>query len=246
MNKKHHTIAFLWVGNNIEIPNALVSSIRLVMGNNVNVVQLTDGSSQKVDKVDSVKRYDLPNQIMLARLMAYSKFEPETHYTFFCDADSLFVNKLVIPEDTLEYILLTPRQQDFLMNHNFPEYYEEFVGKRANEVMRFLFGAIITKDNQQFFFKNLLDTCLQLPPRFHRWYGDQYALNKIIQRGFDKYEELNSNIYLSIIREPLTHEYLKELLEKKVQFITFKGPQAKIFIKNSLNILEEYYSHNNI
>lgn len=213
------------------------------MGNDVNVVQLTNHTTQKVNKIDSVKRYNLPDQIMLARLKAYSKFDTETQYTFFCDADSLFINKLFIPKDTLENILLAPRQQDFIMNHNYPEYYEEFVGKRVNEVMRFLFGAIITKENQQSFFKSLLDNCLKLPPRFHRWYGDQYALHQITQQGFIKYQELNSNIYLNVIRNPLTHKDLDELIKKKIQMITFKGPQSKIFINNALDILRELRSN---
>ena len=151
MNKSPLTIAFFWVGKNNEIPSTLVRSIRLVMGNDINVVQITNHTTKDVDKVDSVKRYDLPKEIMVARLMAYSKFETETQYTFFCDADSIFINKLEVPKDTLENILLTPRLQDGKINHNYPEFYEEFVGKRANEVMPFLFGAIITKGNQKLF-----------------------------------------------------------------------------------------------
>ena len=244
MNKSPLTIAFFWVGKNNEIPSTLVRSIRLVMGNDINVVQITNHTTKDVDKVDSVKRYDLPKEIMVARLMAYSKFETETHYTFFCDADSIFINKLEVPKDTLENILLTPRLQDGKINHNYPEFYEEFVGKRANEVMPFLFGAIITKGNQKLFFKSLLDVCLELPFRFHRWYGDQYALSQIINRGFNKYEKLDPTIYLNVIREPLTREYLKESLHRKVQFITFKGPESKIYLNNALIILEEFYNKN--
>jgi len=244
MNKKLITVAFFWVGDNNEIPTILVKSIRLVMGDDINIVQLTNNITRAVDHVDSVRRYNLPNQIMIARLMAYSNFESETQYTFFCDADSIFINKLIIPDGNKENILLAPRQQDFIMNHNYPEFYEEFVGKRASEVMPFLFGAIITKGNQQFFFKNLLDICISLPLRFHRWYGDQYALSQIIKRGFNKYEKLNSFLYLNVIREPLTYEYLRESFQKKVQFITFKGPQSKIFLGNALNILEDFYRKN--
>ena len=36
------TIAFLWVGPDISIPSALVASIRLVMGDDVEIVHLTD------------------------------------------------------------------------------------------------------------------------------------------------------------------------------------------------------------
>ena len=245
MNNSFLTIAFFWVGENIEIPNTLVKSIRLIMGNNVNVVQLTNHMTKEVNKVDAVKRYELPKAIMLARLMAYSKFENETQYTFFCDADSIFINKLVVPKDTVKNILLAPRLQDGKINHNYPEFYEEFVGKRANEVMPFLFGAIITKGNQKLFFKDLLDICLNLPYRFHRWYGDQYALSQIVNKGFNEYEMLDANIYLNVIREPLSYEYLRELLLRNVQFITFKGPQSKIYLDSALNMLEDFYNQDN-
>ena len=37
-----YTIAFFWVGDVVSIPDKLVSSIRLVMGNSIEVIQLTD------------------------------------------------------------------------------------------------------------------------------------------------------------------------------------------------------------
>ena len=109
------------------------------MGNEVNVVQLTNHTTQKVNKIDSVKRYNLPDQIMLARLKAYSKFDTETQYTFFCDADSLFINKLFFPEDTLENILLAPRQQDFIMNR--------FNTIRSNRYLNDRMGCIGSKED---------------------------------------------------------------------------------------------------
>ena len=40
MNKIDKTICFFWVGDKIEIPQSLVQSIRLTMGDKINVVQL--------------------------------------------------------------------------------------------------------------------------------------------------------------------------------------------------------------
>ena len=88
------SIVFFWIGEKTSIPYSLVQTARLVMGDNVNIVQLTNNNTKEVNGVSSVKRYELPGQIMLARLKAYSKYEPETEEVFFCDADSIFINKL--------------------------------------------------------------------------------------------------------------------------------------------------------
>ena len=145
------------------------------MGDSVNVVQLTNFNTKEID-INSINRYELSNQIMLARLEAYAKFKTETNYTFFCDCDTIFVNKLTTPKDIGKNIYLTPRHQNFEINYKYPEYYEEFEGKTVNDVMPFLFCGIFTIGNQQMFFHNLLYICEGLPERFHRWYGDQYSL----------------------------------------------------------------------
>jgi hypothetical protein len=239
------SIVFFWVGKNISIPKSLVHSIRLVMGEDVNIVQLTDHDTEEISGVTSVKRYELPEQIMLARLEAYSKYEPDTEEVFFCDADSIFINKLSLPKDKEQKIFLTPRQQDFKINATYPEYYEEFVDKTAKEVMPFLFGAIAIRDNQQIFFKELLNICLKLPNRFHRWYGDQFALKKYVDDGFERYTNLDTNIYLSVLRDQLTPQYLKNALDSNVQLITFKGPNSKIYLEQALILLDYFYKNIN-
>ena len=215
------------------------------MGEDVNIVQLTDHDTEEISGVTSVKRYELPEQIMLARLEAYSKYEPDTEEVFFCDADSIFINKLSLPKDKEQKIFLTPRQQDFKINATYPEYYEEFVDKTAKEVMPFLFGAIAIRDNQQNFFKELLNICLKLPNRFHRWYGDQFALKKYVDDGFERYTNLDTNIYLSVLRDQLTPQYLKNALDSNVQLITFKGPNSKIYLEQALILLDYFYKNIN-
>ncbi len=215
------------------------------MGEDVNIVQLTDHDTEEISGVTSVKRYELPEQIMLARLEAYSKYEPDTEEVFFCDADSIFINKLSLPKDKEQKIFLTPRQQDFKINATYPEYYEEFVDKTAKEVMPFLFGAIAIRDNQQIFFKELLNICLKLPNRFHRWYGDQFALKKYVDDGFERYTNLDTNIYLSVLRDQLTPQYLKNALDSNVQLITFKGPNSKIYLEQALILLDYFYKNIN-
>ena len=240
MNKNNNTICFFWIGNKIEIPHSLVQSIRLLMGDNVNVIQLTNHQTLEIEGVNSVKRFDLSDQIMIARLQAYSLYDIETENTFFCDADCIFINKLSLPIIDNVSIFLSPRLIDFKINYNHPEYYEEFVDKTANEVMPFLFCAIATKGNQQEFFKNLLNICLKLPDRFHRWYGDQYALFLATQNKLSKFGILKPNIYQYEIKEILTPKHLEDIYKRGVQMLHFKGPHSKIHIEHAMVLLNYF------
>ena len=238
-----NSIVFFWIGEKVEIPQVLVNSIRLVMGNEINVVQLTNKSTNEVEGVNEVRRFDLSNQIMVARLEAYSQYVPQTENTFFCDADSIFINKLKLPENNSEKIFLSPRQKDFNINHTYPEFYEEFVGKTANEVMPYLFCAIVTQDNQQIFFKTLLETCKKLPRRFHRWYGDQYALFLETKGKLDKFKLLEPNIYQHEIKAALVPSYLEKIYNEGVQMLHFKGPNSKVFQEQALMLLNYFYKN---
>lgn len=241
-----NSIVFFWVGEKVEIPQALVDSIRLVMGDEIDVVQLTNKSTNEVEGVNDIKRFNLSNQIMIARLEAYSQYEPQTANTFFCDADSIFINKLELPENSSEKIFLSPRQKDFNINHTYPEYYEEFVGKTANQVMPFLFCAIATQGNQQIFFETLLETCKKLPQRFHRWYGDQYSLFLETKDKLDNFIMLEPNIYQHEIKESLIPSYLEKIYNEGVQMLHFKGPHSKVFQEQALMLLNYFYKKLNL
>ena len=240
MNKINKTICFFWIGNKIEIPQFLVQSIRLTMGDSINVVQLTNHETKEIIGVNSVKRFDLSSKIMVARLQSYALYEIESDYTFFCDADCVFINKLSLPNIEDINIFLSPRLKDFKINYNYPEHYEEFVNKTANEVMPFLFCAIATKGNQQIFFKNLLEICLKLPERFHRWYGDQYSLFLETREKLKKFGALDPKIYQYEIKEILTPKKLKQIMESGSQLLHFKGPKSKIYIEQTMALLNYF------
>ena len=240
MTENQDTIVFFWIGEEIETPRYLVKSIRLTMGDKIKIVQLTNHKTKDVEGVSSIQRYNLSNQIMVARLEAYSNYIPETENTYFCDADSIFINKVSLPNSSYK-IYLCPREINFNISHTFPEFYEEFVGKTAMDVMPYLFGMIATKGNQQSFFKSLYKVCLKLPERFHRWYGDQYSLKSLIDNDFHQFEKLRLDKYLVILKEPLTIKYLEKIHKKGSIFITFKGPNSKAFLKNALLLYEFYY-----
>ena len=240
MTLSNYSIVFFWIGENIEIPNKMVQSIKLVMGEEIKVIQLTNKITDKVKGVSSIRRFNLSDKIMIARLEAYAQYEPVSQFTFFCDADCIFINKLEIPEHNNNNIFLSPRIRDFKINHNYPEYYEEFVNKKASEVMPFLFCALGTKGNQQFFFGTLLETCKNLPDRFHRWYGDQYALFLMTKGKLKNFEFLDPNIYQHEIKEILTFNYLKKIHMNGIQMLHFKGPKSKELIDQAI-VLMKYY-----
>lgn len=216
-------IAFFWVGDDTALPTFLVQSIRATNGDQVEVVQLTDQRTPPVHGVDAVSRQDLPTDIMLARLQAYGALAPHPEFTFYCDADSLFLNPLRL--DAPQNILLSPRLQDFPINPNFPEHYPEFEGKMISEVMPFLFGALAVRADASLF-QTLLARCQALPARFHRWYGDQFSLALAARaREFD-YGLLDPRDHLHITKTALTVDELRSLRARGTQMITFKGPDS--------------------
>ena len=231
-------IAFFWVGSDLTIPQSYVTSIRMIHGRDIEILQLTDKNTQPIESVDTVIRADLPAPIMLARLHAYSNVQVDSSYTVFTDADSLLINPLNIKGT--EDILLTPRILDFPINANYPEHYVEFEGKMINEVMPFLFGAIALKNNNDFFSK-LLEICEKLPSRFHRWYGDQFALQKAVKDKIFCNGLLNPNIHLRITKSAPASDELSQLRKEGVQILTFKGPDSdkSINIPLTLNNLRQ-------
>jgi hypothetical protein len=216
-------IAFFWVGNQTSIPEAYVISIRMIHGNSIEVIQLSDLDTPSIAGVSQVLRQKLCNDIMVARLQAYSALEVTEEYTLFTDADCLLLNPLAI--DSSNVILLTPRTLNFKINANYPEHYPEFEGKMISDVMPFLFGALAIRRNTVFF-KKLLKICQELPTRFHRWYGDQVSLAHAVNNQLFDYGLLNPEIHLNIIKQAPTQTHINELHNKGVQLITFKGPAS--------------------
>ena len=237
-------IAFFWVGSDNEIPTFLVNSINLIYKKKVKIFHLTNHTTRKINGTTKTIRLSLSDNLMVARLQAYKNFPYNNKLTFFCDADSLFVQKLnlfELPED----IYLIKRSENFLMNHNWPELYPEFKNKYSIEIMPYLFGGMALKDGKKFF-SEILKICFDLPQRFHRWYGDQYALRIFIEKNKPKFNLLPANTHLKIVRQILTEKDFHIIFNNRVKMITFKGLQAKKFINESSNNLINFYDRNNL
>ncbi|MDC0969106.1 hypothetical protein OAS37_01425, partial [Alphaproteobacteria bacterium] len=231
-----------WVGSDNKIPTFLVNSVNLVYKKKVKIFHLTNYTTRKINGTTKTIRSNLSENLMVARLQAYKNFPYNSKLTFFCDADSLFVQRLnlfELPED----IYLIKRSENFLMNHNWPEFYPEFINKHSIEIMPYLFGGMALKDGKKFF-SEILKICFDLPQRFHRWYGDQYALKVFIEKNKPKFNFLPANTHLKIVRQIVTEKDFNVLFEDKVKMITFKGPHTKNFINESSNNLINFYDIN--
>ena len=237
-------IAFFWIGKDTSIPTFLVNSINYIYNKKVKIYHLTNFNTPKIAGVRKTIRLTLPEDIMLARITAYKNFPFNKNLTFFCDADSLFLQKLNLTKLN-EDIYLIKRQENFIMNHMWPEHYPEFENKSALDVMPYLFGGMAFRNGKEFF-SNVLNICLNLPSRFHRWYGDQYSLKININNNSTKINHLPNDIYLYIVRNSLINKDYSILIKKNVKMITFKGPNTKKFIEQSYYNLIDYYEQNSL
>jgi hypothetical protein len=228
--------AFFWVGQDISIPSALVASIRFIYGKEAFIYQLTDHKTKSIADVDEIIRDELPNEIMLARLKAFSLIDSQ-NVTLFLDADSLVINKLKLPNFN-KYKAFLVRRDDTtsIINHNYPEYYPEFVHQKFIDMMPILFGLIVTPDGGKLF-NNLFEIASKLPDRFHRWYGDQMAMAYEWNKNKENYFLIEQQEYLFITRVSLNKQNLEHLIKNNVKIITFKGPQSKQFIPETLKEL---------
>ncbi len=235
-NNSKLQFAFFWVGEDISIPSALVASIRYIYDKEAHIYQLTDKRTESIMGVDEILRDELPNEIMLARLKAYSLLNTR-NTTLFLDADSILINKLELPNFNKFKAFLVRRDDHIsILNHNFPEYYPEFFNQKIIDIMPILFGLIITPNGGKIF-NELYEIALKLPNRFHRWYGDQMAIAYEWKKNKDDYFLIKQEEYLFVTRVALKKHELNHLIQNKVKILTFKGPQSKQFIPETLKEL---------
>ena len=229
-------IVFFWVGENLSIPNYFVNSIKKISQRNFRIIQVTDFNTQRIEGVTNCLRTELPNDIMTARLKAYSLVETASSKTIFCDADSLMINSFNFLGFKKGYHIMRRVEND-IINHNYPEHFPEFENKYFMDFMPFLFGAIIINQEKNFF--NILhNICLKLPSRFHRWYGDQISLHIYYLDNKSKFNFFAQQKYMHIVdnnEEPQNESTF--LINNKIPFITFKGSISKKRIGEYFNLM---------
>ena len=217
-------IVFYWVGNNIEIPSYLVKTIRLIYKNEINIIQISDNSTLKIPDVSEIKRIHITKNMMVDRVKGYSIINTKNNNTLFLDADSLCLN-VVNFNNYKNGVYLTKRKTNYLINFNNPEYYPEFVEKRFCDVMPYLFGSILIIDKVNFF-NDLLIILKELPERFHRWYGDQYALKKLYDKNIINFDFIDKD-FLYIVELDGVTKKINLHLNENIKILTFKGPTKK-------------------
>lgn len=225
-------LVFFWIGENLFIPELFVKSIKKISSKKIKIIQVSNLKTKKIKGVDEIIKNDLPNDIMTARLKAYSLVDTKNTKTIFCDADSLMVCDLNLSNFERGYYLMR-RKNNSLINHLFPEHYPEFKNKYFLDVMPFLFGAIIIIKKENFF-NHLLNICLKLPLRFHRWYGDQIALHIFYLDNKSSFLFFDQSKYMHIIdsKDSSVEKSLNFLREQKIPLVTFKGNKSKERIKD--------------
>ena len=223
-------IAFFWVGKTVAAPSLLVKSILYIYKDEPpNIFHLTDQITPEIEGVTATIRQKLSKEIMVARLEAYRNFPYNDKLTFFCDADSLLINKLKLIHLT-DDIYLTLRKENAYVNS---EGYPEFKNKTLIDVMPFLFGAMAFKNGERFF-NDLLEICKKLPFRFHQWYGDQYSLKLYYEKTKFKFSKLDINKYLYITKSEIDVFEIMKLMENDVRVITFKGKGTNRYILSTI------------
>ena len=224
-----NNFAFFWVGNDVSIPQLLVNSINKSYSNDVNIFFLTDNKTPDIPGTTQTFRKNLSSNIMIARLEAYSEIKIDNQ-VLFLDADSLVLNKIKKISSKSSFIIFRRKKEGHQINHLYPEWYPEFKNKTFDEMMPFLFGAIITNNKFSYLnFLSLLNITKDLPARFHRWYGDQYSLKLAIEKKQIDFEEKKFDEFIQIFRDEESLNNLKKNL------ITSKGPKSKSMIQSIFN-----------
>jgi len=188
-------IAFVSIGDESHnCADLLVKSIKKT-NSNCRIIQISNKEDRNISDIDEKIILDFKSAIfMLVRLESQiavlEKFGP----TIFLDTDMLVNKDLSAIFDKLlnNDIVFTQRKSNFYINDTFQNIkFPEFTNKTINEVMPYNAGFIGVSNIS--ISKKLLQLCLELPARFHYWYGDQVALKKIYDTKEFKISLLDSN-----------------------------------------------------
>ena len=236
MSDANFDFVFFWKGSDIECPQTLVRSIRIIYGNTTRIVQLSDRDTPQVPGVSELIGRSVHPDMMLSRLEACARFSL-SRPAVFLDADMLVIDRFELPALREKDVILLKREQNATapINPNYPEHYPEFVGKSLGEVMPFMACFIATANDR--FFSDLLEVALTLPERFHRWYGDQMALKRVAEQKKYRIKEVSELVYGRPLKSALGRDEIVSARKSAVRLLHFKGPKAKGFQSSTCDAL---------
>ena len=220
-------IAFISLGDESHA-NAkyLVKSIRKKC-DNFKIVQISRNIDPKIKDVDDKVEYEFRgDNLMVSKLASLSLVFKKYGPTLFLDSDMLVCKNLEgVFNDLLENDLIyTSRKTNFGVSDKFQNVtFPEFTNKTINDVMPFNAGFIGI--NSLGAIDHLKQTCINLPKRFHFWYGDQYA-QKIV------YDE---KIFKILVKDYKYNNSIKNLdnFSNDIHVYHFKG--------RFKNLIEPFY-----
>ena len=238
-------IAFFWVGE-ILVPTLLVTSIRHALGQEIEIVQLSDRSTARVEGVTACKNMRLSPDMMVARLEAYSSLEIKQP-TLFLDADMLVLRNFDLPALSENEIGVTLRKERD--NASFAEGsrewrdFPEFRGKMAVDVMPYVYSFVYTRS--EVLFIRQLNALRRMPKRFQQWYGDQVTLKSELGSGLFAIKEFDSDVFNRTVRSEFGFD---EVLKSSARtcLVHFKGPRSKVLMPHAWKVVSTIspsYSH---
>ena len=188
-------IAFVSIGDESHnCADLLVKSIKKT-NSNCRIIQISNKEDRNISDIDEKIIFDFKSATFMfnrleSQIAVLEKFGP----TIFLDTDMLVNKDLNAIFDRLlnNDIVFTQRKNNFYINDTFQNIkFPEFTNKTVNEVMPFNGGFLgVSNIAVQ---KKLLQIYLELPSKFHYWYGDQVALKKIYDTKEFKISLLDSN-----------------------------------------------------
>lgn len=218
-------IIFYWVGDKIKIPELLVKSARIIYKDKIKIIQISDVLTGKISSVDEIIRIKSTGNLMVDRLLGYSKIKTINNSSLFIDADTLCLKKVNFKE-YFDGIYLAKRTSNPMINHNFPQHYPEFENKYFDEVMPYLAGIVLIKN-----FKNFFLDCYELlvkePLRLQQWYGDQFIIKKIYDKKPKDFKFFEEN-FVYIFEFDGKNKNIVLNLNPKNKLLTFKGSTKKL------------------
>jgi hypothetical protein len=228
-------MVFFWVGENTGIPEMLVRSIRAAFGDEMDVVQLSNRETPKIDGVTIYKATKLSSRIMVARLEAYASLiikEP----TLFLDADMLVTRSFDLPSLAANEVGVTRRveQDGGLINWRFPVEFPEFTGKTFIDEMPYIYSFVYA--SSEILFVRQLNALRKLPKRYHQWYGDQVTLKRELESGRFVIRDFDVRTYNRTVKSVVE---FKEALagEPNLCIAHFKGVKSKAEMGEAMELI---------
>lgn len=218
-------IVFFYTGENAKMPSALVASARAAFGREITIIQASDQSTPAADGISGIARFNLGDEVMLARAQAFAELKI-TRPTLFLDADMLIIQPFELPPISNKEVGTITRAVDIIANSpEIAEKYPEFFGMSMNKVMPYLGCLIFTQSAR--FLSAVYNRMTDQPEHLRRWFGDQIALRDELSGKKFKSVPLHPMHFNHVINAPHAPHQIMALRSAGVKILHAKGRTNK-------------------